>query len=82
MERHFETVKRNAAKPMCDQASLLSFDVLRFSFVPRLHYWMDGKPGKRTLFIEDEEDNLFGGYINTKLEEKRYFDIFKQLTKK
>ena len=58
MERHFEAVKRNTAKPMRGRASLLPFDGLRFSFVPRLYYWMDGKPGKRTLFIEDEEETV------------------------
>ena len=58
MERHVEAVRRNAAKPLCDRATLRPFDVLRFSFVPRLHYWMDGKPGKRTLFIEDEEETV------------------------
>jgi len=56
MERHSETVKQSAAKPLYDRASLRPFDVLRFSFVPRLYYWMDGKPGKRTLFIEDDEE--------------------------
>ena len=35
-----------------------SFDSLRFSIVPRLNYWMDGRPGKRTLFIEDEEETV------------------------
>ena len=34
------------------------FDSLRFSIVPRLNYWMDGRPGKRTLFIEDEDETM------------------------
>ena len=34
------------------------FDSLRFPIVPRLNYWMDGWPGKRTLFIEDEEETM------------------------
>ena len=34
------------------------FDSLRFSIVPRLNYWMDGRPGKRTLFIEDEKETM------------------------
>ena len=58
MERHVEAVRRNTAEPLYDRATLRPFDVLRFSFVPRLHYWMDGKPGKRTLFIEDEEETV------------------------
>ena len=34
------------------------FNSLRFSIVPRLNYWMDGRPGKRTLFIGDEEETM------------------------
>lgn len=41
-----------------DENKTASFDSLRFSFVPRLNYWMDGRPGKRTLFIEDEEATM------------------------
>jgi len=26
--------------------------------MPRLTYWMDGKPGKRTLFLADDEENI------------------------
>ena len=39
-------------------ASFLSFDYIRFPIMPRLNYWMDGRPGKRTLFIEDAEETL------------------------
>ena len=34
------------------------FDRLCFSIMPRLNYWMDGKPGKRTLFIADESETV------------------------
>jgi len=58
MERHVEAVRRNAAEPLYDRATLQLFDTLRFSILPRLNYWMDGKPGKRTLFIADEEESV------------------------
>ena len=34
------------------------FDCLRFSRLPQLDYWIDGKPGKRTLFIEDKKEQV------------------------
>jgi len=35
-----------------------SFDCLHFPRLPQLNYWMDGKPGKRTVFIESPKDNV------------------------
>ena len=56
MERLVEAAKRCAVRPERDQASSQLFDKLRFSIIPRLNYWLDGRPGKRTLFISNEEE--------------------------
>jgi hypothetical protein len=48
---------RSLASPN-DENKTAPFDSLRFAIVPRLNYWMDGKPGKRTLFIENEEETM------------------------
>ena len=47
----------NPAMPRTENKTV-PFDFLRFSIVPRLNYWMDGRPGKRTLFIEDEDETV------------------------
>ena len=58
MECHVEIGKQSAAKAVYESAPLQPFDVLRFSIMPRLNYWMDGSPGKRTLFIADDEETV------------------------
>ncbi len=48
--------RRSGAKASFGQLLQPPFDVLRFSLIPRLNYWMDGSPGHRTLFLTDEEE--------------------------
>jgi len=58
MEGHVKAEKQHIVKPLYSPTALQLFDTLRFSILPRLNYWMDGKPGKRTLFIADEEESV------------------------
>ena len=57
--QHFENViEWECVKNACQKRTESPFDVLRFSIIPRMNYWMDGEPGKRTIFIADEEGKI------------------------
>ena len=53
-----ELSRRSGAKAGFDQTLQQPFDALSFSLIPGLNYWMDGRPGKRTLFLTDEEEKV------------------------
>lgn len=49
-------MEQRTVRSVRNKGSSQLFDKLHFSIIPRLNYWMDGKPGKRTLLIADEEE--------------------------
>ena len=38
-----------------DQGVWLCFQGFRMPFLPQYHYWMDGRPGRRCLFVSNED---------------------------